>query len=179
MDRAACVATALEPVVTDLLAAGVRLNAHRSMHLLYAEDYPVGLPILLAHLAEPYDDVPRAVLAGALFYTKNPHTRAIWPEVADLYSGTPNTAKPFRDARASIRSSAAKQALANALLKLYEPSRMPLLLDLIKDKGNGETRVLLLAPLLRVKARREDVRQILVSLKTDPVLATELAAKGI
>lgn len=178
-DRAERIDRALEPLAAQLLRAGVRLNSSRAIRLLHEEDYPIGLPIILDHLRMPYDDLPRSVIAGALCYTKNVHTRAIWPEIADLYSDAPNRAKPFNDDAMTLRDSSVKLTLANALLRLYEPKRLAALVELVRDKSNGETRVILLEPLLRVKTRRKGMLDILLDLKADPELATELSARGI
>ncbi|MEL7133094.1 MAG: hypothetical protein AAGK77_11840 [Pseudomonadota bacterium] len=177
--RAERIKDALEPLVTELLAAGVRLNANRSMHFLHAEDYPIGLPIILSHLERRYDDLPKSVIAGALSYTKNTHTRAIWPEIAELYAKTPNEAKPFEEGSDQHWSSATKRTLANALVRLYEPKRLATLMELVRNKAHGETRIILLGPLIRVCDRREGMRAMLADLKADPELETELTARGI
>jgi hypothetical protein len=178
-NRAERIKAALEPLVVDLLAAGVRLNSERSMHFLFAEDYPIGLPIILSHLERPYEDLPKSIIAGALYYTKNKHSRTIWPEIASIYSKTPNMAKLFDEPALQPIPSASKSSLANALLKLYEPKRLSSLVDLVCDKGNGETRIILLKPLIRVRKRRKEVAELLTDLKSDSMLATELAAHGI
>lgn len=177
--RAERIKEALEPLVAELLAAGVRLDADRNMHFLHAKDYPIGLPILLSHLEKPYDDLPKSVIAEALYYTKNKHVRAIWPEIAQLYSTTMNEAKPFEADCHQKLASATKLSLANALVRLYEPKRMALLIDLVGNKDHGETRIILLDPLIRVRNRRKGMRAILLDLKADPVLAAEPTARGI
>ncbi|MEO0938729.1 MAG: hypothetical protein AAFY38_11300 [Pseudomonadota bacterium] len=176
--RAERIKEALEPVVTDLLAAGVRLNAHPNVRLLHFEDYPIGLPIILSHLTRPYDDLPKSEIAFALSFTKNKYTRAIWPDIAALYANTPNTAKPFQD-NPDHWPSETKSALANALVRLYQPKHFDHLIDLVRDGRNGETRVILLGPLLRVRNRREGLRATLEALKADPGLNIELTARGI
>jgi len=178
-DRAARIDKALAPLVAELLGAGVRLNPSRDLHFLNSEDYPLGLPIILAHLAKPYDDLPKSVIATALFYTKNIHAQAVWPEIAELYCNTPNRAKPFDDTPLEIRDSNTKLMLANALLRLYEPKRIDLLIEVVRDRHNGKSRIILLEPLLRVKKRREGMMDILVDLKADPELEVELSARGV
>lgn len=118
-------------------------------------------------------------MADALFYTKNPHTRKIWPEVSELYQATPNTALQFNDDPAPEYDSELKLTLANVLIKQYEPKRCEALLELVHDKTNGETRIILLRPLLRIRNRKSGMMDILSELKQDPVLAIELEAKGV
>lgn len=176
-EHKAWITRVLAPLVTDLLAAQVRLNSERSIRFLYEEDYPIGLPILLDHLRHPYDDAAKAVIATGLYYSKNRYSKQAWPEIAELYSTTENKVDPGTGATA--RPSRAKAALANALLRLYDPKRLDALVALIRDAGNGETRVILLEPLLRVKNRRPEVWEILMDLKQDPELNVELSARGV
>lgn len=178
-ERAERIKKALAPVIDELLASGVRLNAHREMHFLFEEDYPRGLPIVLDHLAKPYDDLPKAVMTRALDYTRNKHARAAWPQIAKLYTATPNEAHPFEGEELEVRPSLTKTYLANVLLRLYQPERCAALIELVRDRRNGETRVILLAPLLRVKNRKAGMLDILRDLKKDPQLAIELSAKGV
>ena len=170
---------ALEPLKADLSAAGVRFKSTGEIHILHKEDYPIGLPIIFAHLWMEYDDLPRAIMAEAFYYTKNIHTRNAWPDIAEVYTQTPNVALPFSDGALPVQESAAKGMLANALLRLYQPKRFDAVVDLVRDTRNGHTRIMLLEPLLRARNRRVGAMEILKELMADPVLQTALAKRGV
>lgn len=178
-ERVARIDEALEPLKADLLAAGVRFKNTGEMHLLHKEDYPIGLPIIFAHLRMAYDDLPKAIMAEAFYYTKNIHTRNAWSDIAEIYTQTPNQALPFSDGALPLQESGAKNMLANALVRLYQPKHFNAVVDLVRDPRNGHTRIMLLEPLLRVRNRRVGAMEILKELMADPVLETALSERGL
>lgn len=178
-ERVARIDKALEPLKAELLAAGVRFKDTGEIHFLHKEDYPIGLPIILAHLRMAYDDLPRAIMAEAFYYTKNIHTWNAWPDIAEIYTQTPNHALLFSDGALPEQESKAKNALANALLRLYQPKRFDAVVDLVRDPRNGSTRIMLLEPLFRVRNRRVGAMEILKELMADSVLETALSERGV
>ncbi|KJZ20649.1 hypothetical protein [Loktanella sp. S4079] len=178
-ERMARIDKALEPLKADLLAAGVRFKNTGEIHLLHKEDYPIGLPIIFAHLQMAYDDLPRAIMAEAFYYTKNIHTLNAWPDIAEIYTQTPNQALPFSDGALPVQESDAKEMLANALLRLYQPKRFDAVVDIVRNPRNGRTRIILLEPLLRVRNRRVRAMEVLKELMADPVLETALSERGV
>lgn len=118
-------------------------------------------------------------MAEAFYYTNNIHTRNAWPDIAEIYTQSPNQAFPFNDGASPVQDSDAKGMLANALLRLYQPKRFDAVVDLVRDPRNGHTRIMLLEPLLRVRNRRAGAIEILKELKADPVLETALSERGV
>ena len=83
-ERVARINKALEPLKADLLAAGVRFKSSGEIHLLHKEDYPIGLPTIVAHLRMAYDYLPKAIMTEAFCYTKNIRTRSAWRDIYQI-----------------------------------------------------------------------------------------------
>ena len=178
-ERIAYIDAELEPLRAEIIAAGIRRPKDDGICFLFREDYPTGLPIILDHLRKPYSDLTKARMVEALLFTKNSYCQAVWPEVASIYTATPNESKPYNDGSLPECDSYQKLILANVLIKQYLPKRFDAVLELVRDRRNGETRLILLTPLFRVRNRRPEAMKILQELKEDPQLATEIGARGV
>lgn len=174
-------------------ARGVRLDAEQA--LLLAELRALGLPlrwlddldlkapageaaatVLLRHLQLPYSSATKARIAH-LLSVPVPAVRKAWPllvrEYADARTGSGIIAPgdtlelPYPE----------KDALANALAAAVTNRTLGDLVDLVRDRSHGESRILLLSPLFRRRNRDETVTTLLDHLAEDPELATEIGAR--
>lgn len=146
----------LEPFTKDLVAAGIDetydpSTGARSGHLRI-------LDIALRHLGrDGYDDFSRGEIARHL-EVKSAGER--WDQIVFHY----------RRATGELE----REALASALAACARSSNVDELMELVQDASLGESRILLLRPINRL--RRSDGKAFVARLVDDPVLGTEATA---
>lgn len=137
--------------------------------------YPQAIPILLRHLQLPYSDATRESIARCLAVPE-PAVLAAWPMLVEEYRKAP-TGKGFIGPGESKQYRlGAKDGLALALRAAVSEKTLPDLISLIKDRTNGESRVLLLKVLKERRKKNPAISQLLMELTEDPDLRKEIAS---
>lgn len=156
LERDAEMRRAEAPLVDELRAAGYDVESAWDL-VNTPGSYPPALPILLAHLPRPYPDEIRDGIARALAVRE---TKAVgWDELTWMY----------RDEQQESRT---KGGLAVAIAAAADREVIGDVIDLVRDRRHGSSRLLLLRALTRSKDPR--ARETLVDLKDDPDLVKEI-----
>ncbi len=141
------------PLAAELRDAGYQVDTAWDL-VNTAVPYPDALPILVRHLGCDYPDRVREGIARALAVRP---AAPWWDDIARCY----------REATEHD----AKHGLAVALSVAVTRETLPALIDLIDDPDNGDSRILLLRGLKRVKDPRG--LEKLEALTTDPALGKQ------
>jgi len=149
------------PLMKELADAGVIYSSLGDM-VKSPGPYKEAIPILLAHLEEPYSVPTRGNIARCLAV---PDARCAWPRLVALYRSEPGNL-PHAD---SIKSD-----LAVAVAATTTEANIATLAELARDRSNGSSRLLLLRRLRRSKSLF--AKQALEDLVTDPDLEKEIAS---
>jgi hypothetical protein len=144
------------PVVTDLYAAGVRVESVWDLVNTRAQ-YPAALPILFEHLQRSY---PPAVKAGIARALAVPEAKQWWRTFVDLFRS--EDSRPRNDV---------KTALGVALSETADVDVVDDVIDLVGDSSHGEHRIVLLNVLAR--SSRTEAREALERAAKDPQLIKE------
>ena len=152
--RTAKLRKAEAPLVNELQHAGYDVDSAWDL-VNSTEPYLEALPILLDHLSNPY---PGPVLEGIARALAVPEARFAWPVLVNRY-------REEQDPRA-------KAGMAVAIAATAEDSVLEELINLVTERSNGSSRVLLLSALERSKNPRGIAT--LVELQNDPDLKKEI-----
>jgi hypothetical protein len=155
VDRARRLQMEERPVIDELREVGVNVNSVWDL-VNTAASYERGIPILLKHLKQPYSDTTKEGIARALAVRE---ARRAWPVLVSEYINAP-------------RGTRTKDGLAVAIAAVATDDVMEELIQIIKDRFHGASRVLLLKPLR--KSRSLAAKEALEYFATDPDLATEI-----
>lgn len=146
----------LEPFTDDLEAAGLDATYDASTGHRY--DDPRIVDIALRHLArDGYDDFSRGEIAHHLAVKS---AADHWEQIVTRY----------RQAAGELE----REGLAAALAASARGGNVDELMELVEDASLGESRILLLRPINRL--RRGDGMAFVARLVDDPVLGTEATA---
>lgn len=145
------------PLLEELRGLGFDINSTCDF-VNTATFYPIAVLILLKHLRKPYIDRNREAIARALAV---PGAAYAWPLLKEEYKLSPP-------------SSGVKNGLAVALVAVDSEDFIEEIIDLIRDKLNGESQVILLQALR--KSNSVSILVALTELANDPVLAKEIAS---
>lgn len=152
-----------QPILLDLKSVGVDLTTIWSQHL-GERLTPEGMEILAKHLRLPYSCKTREGLARAL---ARPSAHRFWSLLVSEYKaasegldedGFPN---------------GYKDGLASALGAMASKPHLEELIELVRDRTNGSSRLLLLVGLRRSRDPR--AAKVLDDLADDPDLAKEIS----
>jgi len=143
------------PLAEELQAMGFAIDSAWELNLY--GNYDDAIPLLVEHMHHDYPDRVREGIAVAL---NRRASRPYWPELRDLY--------------VAAREHDAKSGLANVMSTLVTPKTLPEYIDLIRDANNGQSRILLIRALKRLRDPRG--RAFLETLVVDPVLGKEARA---
>lgn len=167
---AARVAVEAVPLIEELKAAGV--DVHSVWDLVNtAESYPNAIPVLLKHLQLPYADRTREGIARALA-VRDPQVRDAWPLLVTEYRKAKSGQGFKAPGDVKMYELGAKDGLACALSAAVTKKRLEEFLELLRDRNNGPSRLLLLSALRRSKD--PVVLSVLDHLADDPDLANEI-----
>ena len=152
-----------EQITADLHAIGLRVNSVWEL-VNTSKPYPEAVPILMKHLMRGYSDRTKEGIARALAI---PDAKGAWPLLVAEYCRAPQGEKN------GIRLGA-KSGLAVALSATATDEVIEQLASLVKDRSNGDSRLLLLNALRKSKAlvARETLREA----ANDPALKNEIAS---
>lgn len=158
------------PIVADLMQVGIAVNSVADL-VGRREPYPAAVPVLLKHLRRAYSDPLKSTLARALAIPE-PEVRRAWPILVDEYriaatAPGDGLSKP-RDTRQ------AAEGLACALAVAASDETIDQLIELVRDNRLGESRVLLLSGLR--KLRDPGALKALADAANDPVLRKEISS---
>lgn len=152
-----------EPIVTDLREVGLKVESVWDL-VNTADPYPGAIPILLKHLGQKYSDRTKEGIARALAV---PDARSAWSLLVAEYRRAPQGEEN------GIRLGA-KSGLAAALSAAATDEVIEQLASLVKDRSNGDSRLLLLNALRKSKAAV--ARKTLEEMADDPALKKEIAS---
>ncbi|WP_148649577.1 hypothetical protein [Lysobacter antibioticus] len=137
--------------------------------------YPEAIPILLRHLKLPYSDATRDGIARCLAVPE-PAVRAAWPMLVAEYRNAPTGRGFIAPCETKEYALCAKEGLALAVRSAVTEQTLPEFISLVKDRSNGESRVLLLKVLRSRRKKDPEVAQLLTELAEDPDLKKEIAS---
>ena len=150
-------------ILNELLSKGIRVHILQDLISMPTSDYEVGFAILLRHLQLPYSEGTRETIARALAVKEAaPH----WDTLRKIYQETP--------APVERGIGDAKDGLAAALTGSMPADRVDKMIELVKDTGNGSSRLLLLRALRR--SRQQRARDAIDQVADDPDLCQEIAS---
>jgi hypothetical protein len=141
------------PLVADLRAAGYEVTSVWDL-VNRSVSYEEAVPLLLSHLARPYSSPIREGIARAL---GTPGAISKWAVLLDRYESE-------NDLRV-------KDGLAAALAAIADDSVLDSVIGLVRDSGNGPSRLLLLRAL--AKSRAPKAHETLMALRSDPFFEKE------
>ena len=146
-----------QPVVADLRDAGV--NVESVWDLVNTSDpYPAALPVLMEHLERGgYPDRVMESLGRALAVKPSVD---FWDRLKALYLAP--------------RCSGEQEGTAVALAASATPAQLDDLIGFLSLEERGQSRIYFIRPILRVGGDRG--RQVVESLRTDPVFGKEASA---
>ncbi len=147
------------PLLSDLQAIGIVVNNVWNL-VNTATPYPQALPILLRHLSKQYSERTLEGIARALA-VKDARLIAWDHLIASL--------------RKKLFPKEPNDAIMVAIAAMARPTDLECLIDLIKDESLGSCRIFLVRNLMRSK--RQEARNVLLSLRDDPDLKREIAAR--
>lgn len=160
------------PIVAELRMLGLELESVWDL-VGRPSNYPEAIPVLLNHLQKSYSDRTREGIARALSI-RFPAVRAAWPILVKEYRNTPEgwgIVAPDDTVNVKL---GAKDGLACTLCVAVTDETMEEFIGLIKDRANGESRILLLKPLR--KSKNPQAKIVLEELASDPVFAKEISS---
>jgi hypothetical protein len=171
-DRQSRVLAEQEQLLHELKSAD--LEIHRVSDLISrSERYPDAIPILLRHLQMPYSDVTKETIARSLAVKEKAVVDA-WPMLVKEYLQAPiGLGIKAPGDRKEYRLSA-KDGLACALSVAVTEHTIDELIRIVKDRSNGESRILLLSALK--KSKNPKAKAALVELAFDPQLEKEISS---
>ena len=162
-ERGARLSAEERPILLDLRSVGVDVTTIWSQHL-GERLTPEGMEILAKHLRLPYSCKTREGLARAL---ARPSAHGFWSLLVSEYK----TASEGLDEDGFPNGY--KDGLASALGAMASKSNLEELIELVRDRTNGSSRLLLLVGLRRSRDPR--AAKVLDDLADDPDLAKEIA----
>ena len=151
--RADALRAAEAPIVEDLRQAGVQVSSVWDVGMS-PDNYPSALPVLFHHLKLDYPDRVRESIARSLGVKQ---AAAEWETLKGEYI--------------AAQTEGFKDGLAVALSKTATHKNEQELVDLIQDPANGESRILLMLGIHRLRTERG--KALLESLVADPQLGKE------
>jgi hypothetical protein len=146
-------------IALDLRKAGVKVSSVWDL-VNSAQSYPTAIPVLIDHLQRPY---PERVLEGVARALAVKEARPFWPILRRTYL-------KWKD----LSGLGAKGGLACALAATAHDGVSEELLSLLRDPKQGESRLLLLLGLAKLRA--VPVEEVLTELEKDPVLTRQVQA---
>jgi hypothetical protein len=161
-----------QPILAELRAVGC--NVHSVWDLVNtASPYPEAVQVLLKHLVLTYSDRTREAIARSLA-VRDPQVREAWSLLVKEYIEAPHGKGIVAPGDTHELSLSAKDGLACALAVSVTDETMDELIKLIKDKSNGESRILLLSALR--KSKNPKAKAALIELAFDSQLEKEISS---
>ncbi|MYN06240.1 hypothetical protein [Pseudoduganella aquatica] len=172
--RSARLAVEAAPLIAELKEAGMNVRSVWDL-VNTAESYANAVPVLLKHLQMPYSDRTREGIARALA-VRDPQVRNAWPLLVEEYRKAKSGLGFKAPGDDKMYELGAKDGLACTLSAAFSKDRLPEYIELLRDRSNGPSRLLLLSALRRSKD--PVVLRLLEDLASDPDLTEELLSWG-
>lgn len=163
-----------EPILLELRSAGWDVESVWDM-VNTSSPYPKAIPILLRHLPLQYSDVTKEGLARALAVPE-PQVNDAWPLLLAEYRKAPVGIGKRAPGDLSENQLRAKDGLACALAASVTDKTLPELIALVRDRSQGESRILLLSALKIRRSKSREVKMVVAELASDPELQREIAS---
>lgn len=167
------IAIEVSAVESEIQKLGIKIDSLHQIKDTDFKQHPDLLTILIKHLKYPYFDVVKSIIAKAL---GSKEAYSTWPIIVDEYRNAPQGCGITVKGGTEELPLHYKDSLANTLCDLFRNERLDEYLGLLRDKKNGESRILLLAPLRRRYKKDPIIKEALFELKADPDLAKEIAS---
>ena len=161
-------------LLAELRSAGADISNVSDL-INTADKYEEAMPILLRHLRLPYSDITRETIARSLA-RPGKFVKEAWPELLEQYRKAPTGCGIKAPGDTTPRQLRAKDGLACALSVAVTNETLPALIQLVKDKAHGESRLLLLSALRARRKKSPSVQKVLAELANDPQLEKEIAS---
>ena len=149
-------ALAEAPLLADLRAVGVDVS---TVWAIKSESpispYPHAIPVLMKHLDRDLPDNVKAAIARALAV---PEASPIWEQLVDRF--------------VAASEGDVKDGLAIAVARGFNKARLERALELVDDESGGDSRVLFIRDLKRI--RDERVVPFLEARRNDPTIGEEI-----
>ena len=173
-ERSARLAIEEAPILVNLREIGWKVE---SVWVLVntSTKYTEAIPILLKHLLLPYSDRTRERIARCLAVPEL-EVRKAWPTLVGEYRKATMGRGIIAPGDTEEYRLGAKDGLACALSVAVTDETLPELIALTKDRTQGESRVLLLSPLKKRRAKNPLAKQAIDELASDPDLEKEIAS---
>jgi hypothetical protein len=163
-----------EPILSEL--RGVGWNVKSVWDLVNTSTrYAEAIPILLKHLLLPYSDRTRDGIARSLAVPEREVQKA-WPMLVNEYRKAPMGWGIKGPGDTREYKLGAKDGLACALSVAVTDDTLAELIDIAKDRTQGESRLLLLSALKKRRDKNPLAKQAIDELASDPELAKEIAS---
>jgi hypothetical protein len=172
LDSVARLTAEAAPIVAELQDVGLKIQNIGEL-LGMSGRYERAIPILLRHIQMPYSDAIRDTIARALAVPE-PAVRNAWPILVAEYRKAPMGRGIVAKGDTKEFRLGFKDGLACALSVAVTDETLGELIDLAKDRSNGENRILLLSALRKSK---NPLAQVAINeLANDPDLQLEIAS---
>jgi hypothetical protein len=172
--RAATLRIEEAPILDDLREIGIDVGSVWDL-VNRSDPYPKAIGVLLKHLLLPYQDRTREGIARALAVPE-PEVINAWPLLLDQYRSAPVGKGIKAPGETELFDLGAKDGLACALSVAVTDSTLKQMIELLKDRKQGSSRILLLSSLRNTK--NPLALQALQELVFDPELAEEILSWG-
>jgi hypothetical protein len=167
-DRSQRLSIEEKPIVDELQTVGWKVESVWDL-VNTPKPYPEALPILLRHLMLPYSDRTKEGIARSLAVQE---ARAAWPTLVNEFRSAQNGKGPVAPGDTEEFRLGAKDGLACALAATVTDATMPELIEIMKDRSHGSSRVLMVSALRKSKDPR--AKEALEVLAFDPDLEKEI-----
>ena len=164
------------PILAELCELGWEVQSVWDL-VNTSSPYPEAIPILIKHLLLPYSDVVKEGIARSLAVPELKVQEA-WPLLVQEYRKAPMGLGIKAPGDITEYRLSAKDGLACALVASVTDETLPELIALAKDRTLGESRVLLLSALKKLKDNNPLVQQAISELEHDPALRNEISSWG-
>lgn len=163
-------------IVAELRSVGVDVKSVWDL-VNTRKSYTKAIPVLLRRLLLPYSDRTREGIARSLA-VPDPRVRQAWATLADEYRKVPIGSDAVASSERREQRRGVKDGLACALSVAVTKETLPELIELAKDRAQGESRLLLLSALRKRESTNALAKRALDKLADDPDLSKEIASWG-
>ncbi|RDS82457.1 hypothetical protein DWU99_13680 [Dyella psychrodurans] len=163
-----------ESLLRELHAVGMKIEYVVDL-IGMSQRYEQAIPILLKHLVMPYSDATRETIARSLA-VREPEVQKAWPILVEEYRKAPMGWGIKGPGDINEYRLGAKNGLACALAVAVTDETLEELIDIAKDRTQGESRLLLLSALKKRRKKNPLAAQAIEELASDPDLAKEIAS---
>lgn len=174
LERSARIRADAEPILRELREVGWDVQSVWDL-VNVTTPYPEAIPILIKHLQLSYSDIVREGVARSLA-VPDPQVQKAWPLLVEQYRKAPMGWGIKAPGDTKEYRLGAKDGLACALSVAVTEETLPELIALAKDRSYGESRVLLLSALRKIRNKNPLAKEAIKELASDPDLEKEITS---